>query len=78
MTHPDVIRELARVREQEIVRGARLAQPAQDLRALQRRPGTRRWLIARLRWWVTPEGACLKPGATLPPILQAAIRREAR
>jgi len=77
VTHPDLIRELARVREQEIVRGALLAQPAQDLRALRRR-GTRRWLSARLRWWVTPEGGCLEPGSTLPPILQPAIRREAR
>lgn len=77
MTHPDVIRELVRVREQEIVRGALLAQPAQDLRAL-RRTGTRRWLSARLRWWVTPEGACLKPGSTRPPLLHPAIRREAR
>lgn len=78
MTYPYVILELARAREQEIVRGARLAQPALDLPALRKRPGARRWLTARFGWWVRPDDACLTPGCALPPMLQPAIRREAR
>jgi hypothetical protein len=78
VTHPDVILELARMREQEIVRGALLAQQVRDARALRSRPGVRRGLIAWLRAWVSASDTRRTPGPTLPPILHTEIRREAR
>ena len=76
--HPYVIRELARIREQEQMQAALMAQAARQARRQQHRASVREWLNGRLRWWSAPDGVRAEPSPTLPPILHPEIRREAR
>ncbi|MGA3185358.1 MAG: hypothetical protein ABSE52_12275 [Candidatus Dormibacteria bacterium] len=78
MMHPELLLELARIREQEMVRAAALSRAARDLRSLRPRRGPRQWLARRFQWWLAPGGVCPEPGSALPPILQPSIRRESR
>ena len=77
--HPYVIRELAQIREQELMQEALMARAARQARRQHRRASLREWLSGRFAVVGTRQRRRqTEPSPTLPPILRPEIRREAR